>query len=177
MCALVTGVQTCALPISRASWPATEAKAPSTVCATGRSATAFAGGWLWALMGPALSRSDGRRVELGTDAAGGGQRIVGGGDGAADDQIIGAGGDRLLRRHDALLVAGGRPARADTGHHQQELRAADPAQRRDLMRRADHAVEAAGLRQQGEALDLRSEERRVGKGGVRSCRSRGAPYH
>src|SRR3546814_10319604 len=69
---------------TRAIWPATEAKAPSTVCATGRSATAFAGGWLWALMGPALSRSDGRRMELGTDAAGGGQRVVGGGDGAAE---------------------------------------------------------------------------------------------
>src|SRR3546814_18528485 len=92
---------------TRASWPATEAKAPSTVCATGRSATALAGGWLWALMGPALSRPDGRRMELGTDAAGAGPRVVCGRDGAAHHQKNRHSGHRRPPSEDPRVGAAG----------------------------------------------------------------------
>ena len=67
------------------------------------------------------------------------RRVWSGRDGPADHQDVGA-------RHPALLPApspaAGRPARAfgpDARHHQQEIRPQRGAQRRDLMRRADHA--------------------------------------
>src|SRR3546814_15582708 len=64
-------------------------------------------------------------------------------------------GHRLGRRHDPLLVAGGRPCRTDTRHHQQEVRPAGLAQTGDLAGRPDNAVEATGLGELREALDLR----------------------
>src|SRR3546814_20395161 len=44
-------------------------------------------------------------------------------------------------------------------------------------REHQHPVVGLGLKDAGQRVELRSEERRVGEEGVRTCRSRWSPYH
>src|SRR3546814_14739505 len=52
------------------------------------------------------------------------------------------------------------------------------ARRLDIVIGAERAIRAdAGVGEAGHEIDLRSEERRVGKECVSTCRSRWSPYH
>jgi hypothetical protein len=57
-------------------------------------------------------------------------------------------------RHGSLLVVGSAADGPDAGHHQHEIGTALLAQGRDLERRTDHAIEAVGVRQVGQAQHL-----------------------
>src|SRR3546814_19056289 len=83
--------------------------------------------------------------------------------------------DDLARRLSGLVPPSMREGR---GELQQNFKAVlqSGLSRLDLVTREEFAVQRAVLLRTREKLD-RSEERRVGKGCVRTCRSRWAPYH
>src|SRR5579862_1036581 len=93
-------------------------------------------------------------IEALHDRARGLCRIGGAGDGPADDQDVGAGARGLYRRHHPALVGKIGTRTTDAGHDDEEIRTQGPTHRGDLARRAHHAVEAAALRQPGQAHDL-----------------------
>ena len=71
----------------------------------------------------------------------------------SNHQIVRAGRHRTGRRHDALLVAGGRTRRPDARRHERHLAAHDLAQARRLLRRTDEAIDAERLGLPGAGLD------------------------
>src|SRR3546814_17306304 len=76
---------------------------------------------------------------------------------------------------------GARPGAAAPVDRIADERKAEPFERMDakLMRAAGFGAEAqqAAAFDDSELFPMRSEERRVGKEGVSTCRSRGSPYH
>src|SRR3546814_4069264 len=89
-------------------------------------------------------------------------------------RLPGAGAADAVR---SLIVLEGQSAAGAPGRPEEGQRA--PARAADGPGRRDHAATAhAARRQQGiERQTTRSEERRVGKECVSTCRSRWSPYH
>src|SRR5690606_20387108 len=83
-----------------------------------------------------------------------GARICRSRDGPADHQHIRAERKGLDGRHDALLIAGVASGGADTGYDEFEIRTKIAAQRLDLMRAANDAIEPGLARQRSKAADL-----------------------
>jgi hypothetical protein len=71
---------------------------------------------------------------------------------------------RAGRRHDALLIAGGRTRRPDARRHEGHLVAHDPAQAGRLLRRTDEAIDAERLGLPGAGLDQIGHAKTVARG-------------
>src|SRR3546814_17856216 len=102
---------------------------------------------------------------------------------ARADQVDSAVAHRFDRRQPIVFAAQRRrqarigAERADRGFRQQEMRGRDAAAYLyAALFGGAHKVECR-LGRKGAEMDMRSEERRVGKECVSTCRSRGWPYH